>query len=189
MNDYPFPDKDLALAELRRDVLFERIPREDRSMIIDTSWKIGEEEARKLIMQYDGQIDIYEIAVNTGLKILREEKEKISANLRYFSELICKRKANTYLVILYTVSIEKWAVSNNISYERSEELIIYHEYFHYLEQVKLGDISTRYRVPIIKFGKVILYEAGIHSMSEIAAHGFTHTLYQHKKDDETLISK
>ncbi len=60
----------------------------------------------------------------------------------------------------------------------AENLILSHEYYHFLEWNKLGLTSRDYQVPMVSIGPLHLGKTGIRALSEIGAHGFAHT-YHH----------
>ncbi len=60
----------------------------------------------------------------------------------------------------------------------AENLILSHEYYHFLEWNKLGLTSRDYQVPMISIGPLRLGRTGIRALSEIGAHGFAHTYHQ-----------
>lgn len=176
MQAFPFPDKILSKGELTRDLLYKKIPKEDLDKIANRAWEIGEAAAQELIREYGGSRSIEEIARMNGLIVERIEKDNVVGNVRYFSEYYSKHNKIT----LYMGSIKKWANMNNLLMDEAEELILSHEYFHFLECRKIGLTSKQYTVPTIKIGPIMFGRSGIRSLSEIGAHGFSRTLYELK---------
>ena len=71
-----------------------------------------------------------------------------------------------------------WAQQNKMTRMEAENLILSHEYYHFLEWNKLGLTSRDYQVPMISIGPLRLGKTGIRALSEIGAHGFAHTYHQ-----------
>ena len=175
MRSYPFPDKESSREELKRDLLYEKIPKEDLNPISDKAWETGA-AAALAILEVHPDKSIVDIAQAEGLKIKYESKDFIAGKIRYFSEYYSARKE----IILYTEAIEKWAKFNKVKKEEAYELILAHEFFHHLECTKLGLTSKQYLVPRIRIGKLNIGKAGIRALSEIGAHGFAYTIYKER---------
>ena len=80
-----------------------------------------------------------------------------------------------------------WCENNGFSYDEGLNIILCHEYFHYLEQNKIGMVSRRYQVPILKIGAWELGKTGIPALSEIGANAFAKTCWDYmesKKEKE-----
>ena len=56
-------------------------------------------------------------------------------------------------------------------------LILSHEYFHFLEVTELGLTSRDYTVPMVQIGPVRLGKTGLRALSEIGAHAFARTYH------------
>jgi len=173
MRQFPFPDRITARSELAQDVLYKRIPEADHERICDEAWQFGVEAARSLLANYPN-CNIAEIAEKDGLKIVRERIDKVSAGLRFFSEYFPKKNS----IHMYLLSIRLFAKHNELTEEEAEELILAHEYFHYLEENQIGITSKRYTIPRISIGPINIGQTGIASLSEIAAHGFARTYWE-----------
>jgi hypothetical protein len=187
MRAFPFPDKIMSREELPRDLLYKKIPQSDLERISDKAWETGVTAAKALVGKYGCDKQIKEIAKISGLTIEWSHKDNIAGNVRYFSEYYSGRKK----IILYVESISKWAKTNKLPIHEAEELILSHEYFHFLECTKLGLTSKQYMVPNIKIGTIILGKSGIRALSEIGAHGFSRTFYElsGKPTGERMVKK
>lgn len=187
MRAFPFPDKIMSREELSRDLLYERIPKSDIERISNKAWETGEVAARTLVEEYGCDKHIDEIAKISGLAVEWINKDNIVGNVRYFSEYYSGRKK----IILYEESISKWAKTNKLPMHEAQELILSHEYFHFLECTKLGLTSKQYMVPNIRIGSIILGRAGVRALSEIGAHGFSRTFFElsGKLTDDKSIKK
>ena len=174
MKGFPFPDQVESRRELERDILFDKIPPEHRVIISDNAWKTGVEAAHDLFLKYDKKITMEQIANKSGLIVERQYKDQVIAGQRYFAEYYSGRNR----IILYTESIGKWARENLLASILAEELILAHEFYHFLECTKLGLTSKQYLVPVLKIGSLVLVRSGVRTLSEIGAHGFSRTFYE-----------
>lgn len=172
MRSFPFPDKQESKEELKRDILYKKIPEGDREKICDMAWQRGRRTARELLRQYPDQ-GIQEIAEEEGLKVCRVVNENVNAAFRTFGEYHVQGK----YMVLYQGSIEKWARANCLSMPAAEEMIMAHEFYHFLECTKIGETSDLYHVPILRLGKTVLLRSGVRALSEIGAHGFARTYF------------
>jgi len=173
MKEFPFPNKIESREELKRDVLYRKIPIQDIGRIADNAWNTGVREAQRCLTKYPG-LDIRQMIEQEQLTIQTEVKDNISGKQRYFSEYYSGRKT----IILYSLSIGKWAESNSLDYEEAEDLLISHEFYHHLECNVLGLTSKQFKVPTLRIGPLILAKSGILALSEIGAHGFVRTMYE-----------
>jgi len=169
----PFPDKDLAYKELTYDLCYKKIPESDRERIVEAAWQKGVDAAKKTFELYGGSTDFVQIAEKSGLEIQRKDIDYIVGNNRYFSDYISGKG----LLILYLRSIALWAEQHGYDMDTAINIILSHEYFHYLEWTSLGLTSRDYTVPMIQIGKLKLGRTVIRALSEIGAHGFAHTYH------------
>lgn len=173
MRVYPFPDKIASREELKRDLLYRKIPPQDLDPIADRAWETGAAAARTALEAHPGE-SIYAVAEAEGLTVDHRNVDKVSGNVRYFSEYYSGRKT----IFLYDDSVRKWARANGLSEGAAEELILSHEIFHHYECTRLGQTSKQYTVPQLELGPVKLGTSGIRALSEIGAHGFSYTWYE-----------
>ena len=177
MRAFPFPDRLESREELKRDILYRRIPEEDREAVCDMAWERGRKAACEILEQYPG-MKLPEIAGKEGLKVEYAEEEKVNAVLRTFGEYSVRENK----MILYQGSIKKWAQANELPFEEAQELVGAHEFFHFLECARLGETSKLYMVPTLRIGRLILARSGIRALSEIGAHGFARTYFEKRKE-------
>lgn len=173
MRKFPFPDKTASREELERDILYPRIPQQDRIRICDKAWERGAEAAAEILRRYPGK-RIKRILALEGVRLTCLEKDQVTGNLRCFGEYYSGRRE----VVLYLGAVRQWAQANGLRPEQAQELILAHEFFHHLECTRLGECSRRYRVPLIRLGKRSLLSAGVRALSEIGAHGFARTCFE-----------
>jgi len=174
MRVYPFPDKVASREELKRDLLYKKIPEKDRIPICDAAWTKGAATAEAICKEYGTRASIREIIEGSGLTITPVYKDNVLGGIRYFSEYYSGRKT----IYTYQVSIEKWAKENKMTVEEAEELILAHEFYHHLECTKIGLTSKDYLVDNLKIGSLVLSRSGIRALSEIGAHGFSRTFFE-----------
>lgn len=173
MNLFPFPDRVWAREELKRDVVYQKIPVEDRITICDRAWERGVKAAREIMERYPEE-SIRRILDREGLMLTVVPEDEVRGNRRTFGEYYLAKKE----IILYSKSIEKWAEANLLKPDTAADFVLAHEFFHYLETTRLGDSSKLYQVPVLRIGKHVLLRSGVHALSEIAAHGFSRTYFE-----------
>ena len=175
MPDYslPFPGFDLAEKELSYDYCYGKILPEDRGRIVKMAWERGDAAAKDTFIKFKGEGDFFLIVEQSGLSCELVDKDYIVGNLRFFSDYLSGRKR----ICLYTRSIALWAEENKLDEETARNLILSHEYFHFLECNGLGLTSRLYLVPILIIGPLKIGTTGIRALSEIGAHAFAHTYH------------
>ncbi|MBQ8813006.1 MAG: hypothetical protein IJZ85_00715 [Lachnospiraceae bacterium] len=183
MKQFPFPDRITARDELTHDVLYKKIPEEERVRICDEAWQVGVDAARREMAE-DPDGNIYELAKANGLQIIRERVDKVSGGLRFFSEYT----PNKSRIDVYVLSIRLFAKNNHLTEEEAEELILAHEFFHFLEENKIGDTSQIYTIPRVTIGSLKIGKSGIRALSEIGAHGFARTYWEISHGEAQLSS-
>lgn len=170
---YPFPTKDLAYQELTYDYCYNKIKEEDKERIVDEAWEKGEDTAKEVFARFNGSYDFRMICAESGLQLNDKDTDYVVGNQRYFSDYV----SGTNQINLYLKSIAKWAEENQLSMNDAINLILSHEYFHFMEMNVIGQLSKSYEVPMLVIGKLKLGKTGIHALSEIGAHGFAHQYY------------
>ncbi|MEM1486344.1 hypothetical protein V6615_15995 [Oscillospiraceae bacterium PP1C4] len=170
----PFPDKELAQKELTYDACYSKIEEKDKQRIVEEAWQKGAQAALAIWKAYNGERDFFQIAEKSGLACERVPKDYIVGSQRYFSDYLSGQNKINF----YTKSIALWAEQNQLSQEQAENLILSHEYFHFLEWKTLGLTSKIYQVPILQIGKLKLGKTGVRALSEIGAHAFARTYYE-----------
>ena len=181
----PFPGFDLAEQELSYDYCYPKIPPEDRSSIALKAWQKGEKAARTVFERFDGNTNFFTIVKKSGLQCVREDKDYVVGERRYFSDYLSGQKRIT----LYTKSIALWAEENGIEKDEAANLILSHEYFHFLECTEIGLTSKDYMVPMLVIGKLKIGRTGIRALSEIGAHAFARTYYDLAEKQSTNSSQ
>lgn len=176
MPDYslPFPTRELAQKELTYDFCYGKIPEKDRARIVDNAWQKGANAALDTWKKHKGERDFFIISSRSGLVCTRVNADYVINNRRYFSDYVSGQNKIT----LYTQSIALWAKQNALSQPQAENLILSHEYYHFLEWTALGLTSQDYLVPMLQIGSFKIGKTGIRALSEIGAHAFARTYYE-----------
>ena len=175
--EYPFPDQQSSFRILRRDPVFAKIEEGDVQRVFDDAWQCGTDAATGFIRKYCSLtvFDMVDVFHSYGFTIQYFNYDYVVGHQRYFCEYTAKKKR----ISVYKKSVEMWAENNGFSYERGLNLILSHEFYHYLEATELGYTSRRYLVPMIILGKLRLGKTGVPALSEIAANAFANYCYNH----------
>ena len=177
---FPFPGRELADRELTYDPCYGKIPEEDRAVIVENAWQKGCRAAEMVFRREQGSMDFHAIARSSGLKLVEKQMDYIVGKQRYFSDYISGQK----VINLYSGSIQKWAEQNGLEYSEAVNLILSHEYYHYLEMNEIGLASRDYLVPMLVIGPLKLGKTGIRALSEVGAHAFVRKYYELVKERE-----
>lgn len=168
-NKYPFIDFESSREIVVSSKLSKNIDEKKIEKMIEEAWNIGVLEAEKFQLEHDAETsDVQKIFKNLNLELIHKDKDEIVGNIRYYCDFYYKKKR----VILYTKAIEKWAQENRLTNREAEKIILFHELFHYLEEVSIGRISERYIIPTLSiFGKTVL-KSPFSALSEVSANAF-----------------
>ncbi len=173
MKAFPFPDQHESLEELKRDILYDKIPASDIQKICTKAWYTGTAAAENILKKH-GTKSIKDIISLSALELEWSSKDNIAGNVRYFSEYYSGRNK----IIIYEKSVRLWAKENKFTEKEAIDLILAHEYYHFLECTGLGLTSKQYLVPILKLGNLVIFKSGIRALSEIGAHGFSRRFFE-----------
>lgn len=171
MAGFPLPSRALACSELQRDACYQKIPPQDCGRILEAAWSKGEGAAARIFEQYGGETSLCRVAAHSGLGCRWDERDYAPAGRRRFAEYLPHQGC----VQLYRGSIRLLAQKNGIPEERALNLVLGHEYFHFLEHTSLGWTSRDYLVPMLQLGPLRLGKTGIRALSEVGAHAFACT--------------
>jgi hypothetical protein len=174
MKEFPFPDKAGSMAELENDYVYPKIEKAKVPEIFEAAWAAGVKAAGEFLAGQDARkTGMAALLEQQGVKIEYIEKDYVLGNRRYF----CEYMSGKGLVRVYTKSVGLWCKSNDLEYAEGLDLILCHEYYHYLEWTRHGLTSRLYQVPILKIGRWQFGHTGIPSLSEIAANAFAYTCF------------
>jgi hypothetical protein len=177
---FPFPGFELAEQELSYDYCYGKIPVSQRGEIAKAAWDRGAAAAREIFARYNGEKNFFAIAEKTGLSCEWIDKDNVIGNRRYFSEYLSGKKQ----ILLYAKSVDLWAEKQGMNREEAGNLILSHEYFHFLECTSLGLTSRLYQVPMLIIGPLKIGRTGIRALSEIGAHAFARAYYELSQTQE-----
>ncbi len=160
---------------LQADPCFGKIPADQVEAVFEKAWMTGEVEAARFLSSFPEETSFSMLQVLEKKKfcIETQDMDYVMGNIRYFCEYISEQN----IVVIYRKSVELWARKNNLSYEAAQDLILAHEYFHYLEWHEIGRTSKQFLVPMLKIGPISLGKTGITALSEIGANAFANFCY------------
>lgn len=170
---FPFPTKKYCQKLLEEDLQYKKIPSEDVPGILEKAWQTGVDAANAVIEENGGKLNFFEIVGKYGLDVVSKDKDNVSAKIRFYSEFYPKEKK----IKMYDGSIQLWCDANNLSFYNGKMLILAHEFYHFLEFLKLGWTSRQYPVYMLKIGKYKFGTTGIPALSEIGANAFAYTCF------------
>lgn len=173
MKAFPFPDYHESMEELKRDILYKKIPESDIQAICTKAWETGTTAAENVLKEYAAK-SIRDVISLSKLELEWNPKDSVAGNVRYFSEYYSGQNK----IIVYQKSVQLWAKENKFSEKEAVDLILSHEYYHFLECTKLGLTSKQYMVPTLQLGKFVIMKSGIKALSEIGAHGFSRRFFE-----------
>lgn len=184
MKHYPFPNKENSMQELREDYVFSKIEPNEVERIFEEAWAVGEEQARRFLAGHrqETRLVMREILEDKGVTVLVQDVDYVLGKRRYFCEFLSGRNQ----LKIYKKSVELWCEENGFGYEEGLNVILCHEYFHYLEWNEIGMASRIYQVPILKLGPLKIGKTGVPSLSEIGANAFASVCYRYLLEKEEV---
>lgn len=161
-----FTDEFLAFLELKQDMLYHKIPQERIPYYVNEPLKMGKKYAQEMPTKNVKQL--YETA---GIQIKEEAHDGVFFKVEMRAQFESDKKGN-HLVYLYQASVDKLSKANNLSPEKMKNIVLAHEYFHYLEESTKQHVSEM--MDSIETLKVagLIRTAKIRRASEIAANAF-----------------
>lgn len=182
---FPFPNRDDSRQILENDPCYGKIPQENTGKIFDEAWEFGRNQGLLFSKNNNADIDMVSFLRANGFSVIEHDVDYVSGNIRYFCEYVSEKN----IVEIYRKSIILWSENNKMTYQDSLDIILAHEYFHYLEWHVLGRVSKHYLVPMLKLGRLCIGKTGISALSEIAANAFANTVYEEFKKAGRFTSK
>lgn len=173
MKAFPFPGQNESFEELKRDILYDKIPASDKQAICKKAWDTGTTAAEDILKKYNKK-SIRDIITLSKLGLEWNPRDNVAGNVRYFSEYYSGQNK----IIIYEKSVKLWAKENKFTEKDAVDLILSHEYYHFLECTELGLTSKQYIVPTLKLGNLVIFKSGIKALSEIGAHGFSRRFFE-----------
>lgn len=170
---FPFPNREESHVVLEHDPCFSKIPSEEVEGVFERAWNTGVAEAETFLKEHQQLKLMDDVLTEEGFEIITEDVDFVIGTQRYFCEYMPKDKK----IMVYKKSMELWAQQQELSYEEAKNVILAHEYFHYLENTKLGWVSRQYMVPMLIIGKRTFGQTGVPALSEVAANAFANRVY------------
>lgn len=173
---FPFPDKTSSMALLQRDPCYKKIAPDDVDSVFERAWSTGVNEAQNFIAEHitDKSRSMVDVLRKLGFTLDIKEKDCVVGDIRYF----CEYQSAENAICIYEDAVMLWAEAQELPYEMAQDIILAHEYFHYIESHKIGWVSKQYQVPMIVIGKFSFGKVGIPALSEIAANAFANEYYR-----------
>lgn len=165
------------MSELKRDVVFGRIPSERYQELIDFGWETGESAARSLAARLKTTLPS-EMAQKLNLSILSEDWEEGRSSVKVYSEYEDRFGRITLHPNIIREGLERLNKKGFCfveNYEAARELFLAHEIFHFMECRELGLTSRKKEIVTLKIGRLKIC-SGVRALGEIAAHAFTRVL-------------
>lgn len=173
---FPFPDRDASRKILETDPCFGKIPLDERKAVFERAWNTGEREAKRFWKQgkEGSALSMLQILTERQFHIKVLDADYVMGNIRYFCEYMSEQN----IVYIYRKSVELWAEANRLPYETALNVILAHEYFHYLEWHEIGCVSRQCLVPMVTLGPFSLGKTGVAALSEVGANAFANSCYK-----------
>jgi hypothetical protein len=184
MDVFPFPDKEGSRAELAQDYVYAKIDHSKDDEIFELAWQAGVKAADEFMHEGESPKDMQTLLKSKGVKIETIDTDYVVGKRRYFCEFFSGKNK----IRIYQKSIQLWCEKNDFSIDAGLNLILCHEYYHYLEWNRYGLTSRLYQVPIVKIGKLEMGKTGVAALSEIAANAFAWTLYEQSNTLSDMLS-
>lgn len=167
-----FTDEFLAFLELKQDLLYHKIPQEKIPYFVREALAAGRQKAKE-----QSNRDIFALYRQAKIAIQEEDHDGVYFKVEMRAQYESDRKGN-HRVFLYLASLNKLASDNGITVKKMKEIILTHEYFHYLEDQEKFDVAEH--LASIETMKVlgVSRKAKIRRASEIAANAFTKEFLQ-----------
>lgn len=169
-----FSDEALAVMELQRDLLYQRIPKNRIKHFVDLCLLTGRREATRL-----KGLDLFAVCAGKNLEVELSDLNPGMGGVNFRAQISYTKESAK--VTLYRQSIMDLIKSVNsfvgdsdkIDFELAKQMLTAHEFFHYLEFTEIGETAdTAGKVEIAP----ILWKrryARIMRCGEVAAYAFT----------------
>lgn len=168
-----FQDSVLAVMELQRDLLFHRIPDGKTKEYVDISLRTGREQAQR----FSGRA-LAELCRERGIHVQISESAQGMAGMTFRAKIEYGETGAVFTLFAPAVCNLMDVVNplllpeDRFTFQKACDMLVAHEFFHYLEFTELGDTADlTEKVSIAKlFGKP--RQARIMRCGEVAAHAF-----------------
>ncbi len=169
--NFPFPDITSSRSILEQDYCFRKIDKCKIDDLIKDAWETGQKEGERFLRDQKEGCAVFmpDVLKQEGFQVLYLNDDYIVGNRRYFCEYLSEKN----IIKVYQQSVRLWCDANGVGYEPGLNILLAHEYFHYLEWHRIGLTSKRYQVPMLRIGKWEIGKTGVAALSEIAANSFS----------------
>lgn len=174
-----FQDPVLAVMELQRDLLFHRIPDGKTKEYVDISLRAGREQAQR----FSGRA-LAELCRERGIHVQISDSTQGMAGMTFRAKI--EYGEDKAIFTLFSPAVGSLIKEINplllpedrFTFQQACDMLVAHEFFHYLEFTELGDTAgLTEKVSIAKlFGKP--RHACIMRCGEVAAHAFAKEFLQ-----------
>lgn len=169
----PFPDYNLSKDEVLSSNLSKKTTQKSALKYFNQSWKCGKYQAEQLISN-GTVVNFEEEFTSRNYRIYEYHIDNKIGNIRYYADIFPENK----IIKLYSLSIKKWSDQFDLNYERSKNLVLAHEYFHYIEYSSIGFLSEMTNIPYLKIGNYKFGKLKFNILSEVGAYSFVNTLIE-----------
>lgn len=167
-------NRTLAYAELKNDLLFQKIPKDKIDYYIDDSLFLGEIKAKQYLTK-----DLKRLCEDNGIKIEVVKKSGTFYGVKFRAEISFSKKENiikiyeSSLIDLMNTCNKVDFFKEKLSYEDVFNMHLAHEFYHFLEYKENKPTNELLdRITLMNFG-FFKRESSIIKCSEIAAHSFS----------------
>lgn len=183
---FPFPDRESCIKIYKDDPCYSKIPVDERDTVFNKAWDTGIAEARAFLEKHEMRpLSMEEVLRENGYRIETQDTDYVIGKSRFFCELYPSK----HLVVIYKQSVQLWADSQGMEYDKAKNIILAHEFFHHFEANKIGWVSKQCQVPMLVLGELRIGKTGIASLSEVAANAFANEFYRYCVETEILFEK
>ncbi len=162
-----FSDEFLGYLEVKQDLLFQKIPIQKIPYYVKESLSLG----KKMGDEFVGK-SIDKLIAEQGIFVEMLDEDGAFFKVTFRAQFEYDKKGQGQIK-LYKKSIDELARANGLSFDRMQEMLLVHEFFHYLEFGK-GQLIPEKLEPVETF-QLMRWKrnACIQRTSEIAANSFT----------------
>ncbi|WP_086350764.1 hypothetical protein [Candidatus Enterococcus clewellii] len=123
-----FSDEFLGYLELKQDLLFHKIPEEKIPYYVNEALVIG----RTAAQPFKGRTAT-ELLAEQNISIEAVEGDGTFFKVKFRAQFEADSKGKNQ-ILLYKQSLEELAEANQLTNEAVEEIVLIHEFFHFLEE-------------------------------------------------------
>lgn len=178
---FPFPGRQMSRTILEQDFEYAKLSAEEADRAFEDAWENGKKAAECFWEEHGKEkLDFLGILRDENVEIYFFPQDYVVQNRRYFCEIYPKSKR----VHVYRRSVEIWCKENGFLFGEGLNVLLSHEYFHYLEWTRIGFASQRFQVPMVCLGPLRLGKIGIAALSEIGANAFACACFPYLKMEQ-----